>query len=267
MTRFAVGAGPAPSPFDLLARSYDETFTRSAIGLTMRRAVWRHLDRAFEPGEQVLELGCGTGEDAVHLAARGVKVLATDASPAMVDAARRKVTELRLSRRVRVKPLRIEELGSLRASPVFDGAFSNFGAMNCVPHLAPVAEALAHRLRPGSPVLLCFMGRYVPWEWAWFLLQGEPQKAFRRLSPNGVSWRGLSIRYPGLGAIREAFEGPFAFRRAYAIGALVPPSYAESLMSRAPRLLALLDRLERSLETRFPLPYLSDHVLVSLERR
>ena len=76
------------SPFDALAADYDRSFTASAIGQRMRAAVWRRLDTAFAPGERVLELNCGTGEDAVHLAERGVRVLATDVSPASSPAFR-----------------------------------------------------------------------------------------------------------------------------------------------------------------------------------
>ena len=53
------------SPFDAMAAAYARSFTESAIGRYMRAAVWRWLDAAFQPGDRVLELNCGTGEDAV----------------------------------------------------------------------------------------------------------------------------------------------------------------------------------------------------------
>ena len=55
------------APFDGLAADYDRSFTASAIGQRMRAAVWRRMDAAFGPGDHVLELNCGTGEDAVYL--------------------------------------------------------------------------------------------------------------------------------------------------------------------------------------------------------
>src|SRR5690349_17535972 len=42
------------------------------------------------PGERVLDLGCGTGDLTAQLAARGATVLGVDASPEMVNEARRK---------------------------------------------------------------------------------------------------------------------------------------------------------------------------------
>src|SRR5688500_3425722 len=99
-----------PSPFDSMALDYDRSFTASSIGQRMRAAVWRRLDAVFRPGERVLELNCGTGEDAVHLAGRGVRVLATDTSPEMLAIARAKVERAGLTERVEIARLPIEEL-------------------------------------------------------------------------------------------------------------------------------------------------------------
>jgi SAM-dependent methyltransferase len=257
---------PQPSPFDALAPGYDDNFTQSAIGTLQRRAVWRRLDAAFAPGDRVLELGCGTGEDAVHLGGRGVRVLATDAALGMVTAAGRKVAAAGLAGRVEVRRLALEDLAELREPP-FDGAFSNFGGFNCTRDLRGPARDLASLLRPGARLLLCVMGPLVPWEWAWFGLRAQPGKAFRRLRPGGVAWRGIPIRYPSIGAVKRAFSPGFRARRAAAVGAFLPPSYAEDWASRHPRLLARLDRWERRWETLPPLPWLADHYLLELERR
>jgi len=114
--------------------------------------------------------------------------------------------------------------------------------------------------------MLCVMGPAVPWEWGWYLARGEPGKALRRLRRDGSEWRGLAIRYPSIGAMRRAFAPHFATRRVAAIGAILPPTYAEGWAVRHPRLLAALDRWERRVETVPPLPWLADHYLIELER-
>lgn len=269
-------------PFDAMAAEYDDSFTASAVGRLQREAVWRHLDAAFGPGQRVLELSCGTGEDAAHLAGRGVAVLATDVAEGMLAVARAKAARRGLGG-VAVARLDLAELARwgrgdqggaaaphpLAAPPArpFDGVLSNFGGLNCVADLAGVAAGLGRLLRPGAPALLCVMGPLVPWEWAWYLGRGQAGKAVRRLRPGGVAWRGLTIRYPSIGALRRAFAPWFHFRGVTAVGALVPPSYAEPWAAAHPAALWALHRLERRFERRAPLPQLADHYLIELARK
>jgi len=227
--------------------------------------VWRRLDAVFQSGDRLLELNCGTGEDAVHLARRGVRVVATDSSPRMLEQARDKVVRAGLTGLVDVEYLAIEHLPSAVARG-FDGVLSNFGGLNCVEDLALIARGASVVSRPGARVMLCVMGPTVPWEWAWYLGHGKPGKAMRRLRRGGVAWRGLTIRYPAIGTMRRAFAPGFVQRRVSAIGALLPPSYAETWADRHPKVLAALDRLERRAEAFPPLPWLADHYLIELER-
>jgi SAM-dependent methyltransferase len=295
----SITAGTAA--FDELAAGYDEGFTATAIGTLMREAVWRRLDACFAAGDRVLELNCGTGEDAVHLARRGVRVLATDASAAMLALARTKVESAGLGGAVELRRLAIEELPALQPQaaapadrdrpgdpgspggpgnpgnpgdpgdpgdwqPPFDGALSNFGGLNCVADLRAAAAGLAACLRPGAVAVVCVMGPLVPWEWAWFLGHGQPARALRRLRPGGAHWRGLTIRYPTIGRVRRALAPAFRLRRAAAVGALLPPSYAERWAARHSGLLRRLARWERRIETWPPFPWLADHFLLELVR-
>ena len=253
------------APFDGLAADYDRSFTASAVGERLRAAVWRRVDATFQPGERILELNCGTGEDAVHLGRRGVHVLATDSSVRMLETTRAKVERAGQAGMVEVAALAIEDLPAAELGTI-DGVLSNFGGLNCVHDLPGVAQGLAAMLRPGARALLCIMGPVVPWEWAWYLVHGQPRKALRRLRRGGAHWRGLTIRYPSIGVVRRAFAPHFRQRRVSAIGALLPPTYTDDWAARHPQLLAALDRWERSVETIPPLPWMADHYLIELER-
>ena len=166
---------------------------------------------------------------------------------------------------IETRRLPIANLSSLTGP--FDGAFSDFGGLNCVEDLAGLGRSLGGLVRPGGAVLLCVMGPFVPWEWAGFLLRGELRKAFRRLRPGGVLWHGITVRYPAPAALRRAFASAFRPVRLSAVGALLPPTEWEPWAGRHPRLLASLSRWESRLETVFPLPWLADHYLLELERR
>ena len=257
------------APFNTLAPDYDARFTHSVLGGTLRRAVWGWLDRTFTPGDRVLELNCGTGEDAVHLAARGVRVLATDGSSAMVDLARAKIGDLGFDRSIELRQLEIERLDDLVAESAgsLDGAFSNFGGLNCVADLPRAVRSLAALLKPGARVVLCLMGPLVPWEWAWFLARAQVGTAFRRLARGGVEWHSLTVRYPSIRTMLRTLGPRFAVRRVGGLGVLVPPTYVETWARHHPRLVARLDRWERRIEAWPIVPWLGDHYLLDLERR
>src|SRR5688572_7892814 len=112
--------------FDRLAETYDALWTNSAVGRVQRDQVWREIDAVFRPGDRVLDLGCGTGEDAAHLVSRGVNVHAIDPSPAMVRVALRRGGFT-------------AEVGT-QPQGVYDGVLSNFGALNCVEDLPALAR-------------------------------------------------------------------------------------------------------------------------------
>jgi SAM-dependent methyltransferase len=250
--------------FDTVAEAYDGQFTRTRIGTAMRAAVWARCSARFRPGFRILEMNCGTGEDARWLASQGMKVLATDIAPRMIEVARGKLAALPEQDAVQFQTLAWEELSGLEAG-LFDGMLSNFGGLNCVSDLEGAAAALAGRLRPGATAILCIMGPHVPWEWLWFLARGRPAAAFRRLH-RSREWSGITIRYPSISATRRAFAPRFRTLRVCAIGALLPPPYTEGTLRRYPRLLDTLEQLERRCETRWPLPQLADHYLLELER-
>jgi SAM-dependent methyltransferase len=250
--------------FEGLAGDYDQAFTDTQVGRWMRDATWRRCDALFPPGARVLEINCGTGEDAVHLGHRGVRVVATDASEAMVAQARRKVAAAGVESLVDVAALSIEAVGP--GLGTFDGLLSNFGGLNCIGDLPGAARRLAGGVRPGGRALLCVMGPLVPWEWAWFAARGDLARA-RRRRRGGVPWRGLTIHYFSARDVRAAFDPGFRVTRTWALGAVMPPPFAESWVRAHPRLSRRLTHLERRLETVWPLPSLADHVVVELERR
>ena len=241
-----------------MAADYDDTFSDSAIGSAMRAAVWTRMGELWPSGSRVIELNCGTGVDAAWLGQRGVTVVATDAAAEMVAVAQR--------RGVDVRQLRAESIGDLAPLGPFDGALSNFGGLNCVSDLGAVVDGLAACLRPGGSALLCIMGPAVPWEWGWYLLHGQPRRAFRRFA-KVTWWRGLAIRYPSIRSTRRLLAPHFEVRRVWALGALVPPSYAEQWAQRHPRVLAWLARTERRIDRWPGVAQVADHYVIEVTRR
>jgi ubiquinone/menaquinone biosynthesis C-methylase UbiE len=240
--------------FDRLAPEYDRLWTRSPVGHLQREAVWRHIASLFRPGQTVLDLGCGTGEDARRLMDAGLRVRAIDASPEMVKIAR--------ERGVDAEVLSIENCGLLGGS--FDAVLSNFGALNCVEDVEALREPLARLVRPGGYLAICVIGCFCVWETGWALLRGQPGKAFRRWRPSVMSSLGIRVFYPSVGRLEAAFRPAFTLGNSRGIGLSVPPSYVTGLSNG---LLRKLDALDRRVAHWPLLRGLSDHRLSVFVRK
>jgi SAM-dependent methyltransferase len=241
--------------FDHLASRYDELWTHAPVGRLQRLAVWRQAASRFRPGDRILDLGCGTGEDAAYLGAAGMSVTAIDISPEMVRIAR--------MRGIHAEVLAMEEIDSSAAR--FDGALSNFGALNCVRDLDFVSRKLGNLIRPGGYALLCFMGSFCLWETAWYLIRVQRRRAWRRWrGEDGSASLGLTIFYPTVARMRRAFAPQFDLVGIAGIGVCVPPSYVRGLPLP---LLRLADRIDRAIATLPLIRSLSDHRLLIFRRR
>ena len=218
--------------FDHIAPQYNQLWTRSAVGHLQREAVWRHIGVLFEPGETVLDLGCGTGEDALRLMEAGLRVRAIDASQGMVRIAR--------DRGVDAEVLSIENCGLLNET--FHAVVSNFGALNCVEDLESLREPLGRLIHPGGYMAICVIGGFCAWETAWSLLRGQPAKAFRRWRKSVISSLGIRVFYPSRRRLEAAFRPKFTLVKWCGIGLFVPPSYVTGLSAG---LLGKLDAFDR----------------------
>jgi SAM-dependent methyltransferase len=252
--------------FDALAPDYDAAFTDTPLGTVLRELVWSRLDVVFGGAQRILDLGCGTGEDAMRLAARGKQVVAIDASGGMVRCAQEKARARGYAPRVEFHCLPMQSLDAALAPGQFDGVLSNFGALNCVEDLPALVATVAARLAPGARLLWVPMGRHVPWEWAWYLLHGQPAKAWRRLGGERLAWRGLSLGYPTPRELTAMLQRHFRIDRVRPLGFALPPSYAAHWLNRRPRLLAALTRLERTAQRYPTLAGVADHYIVEATR-
>ncbi|MBC8121871.1 MAG: methyltransferase domain-containing protein [Gemmatimonadaceae bacterium] len=249
--------------FDSLAADYDRRYAETAVGRLQRAQVWRQLNTLWQAGDSLVELGCGTGIDAAALSARSIRVLATDISPAMVEVARR-----RCGAGVRLAVLAAEQIGMLDEH--FDGAFSNFAALNCILDLDAFARDLASRLRPGAKAAFCFFGRTCLWEILGYLVRGSPRKAFRRRRSGTVlasigGGTEVAVRYYSPDQVKRAFTPWFRLIRTVGIGVSVPPTYLDALVQRTPRLFKQLSRLDQVIGSYWPAIHLGDHTLYLLE--
>jgi len=112
------------------------------------------LADAGEIGEPVLDCGCGTGEHALMLAARGLEVTGIDVAPSAIEAARQKARRRKLSVDFRVADaLDLHRLEQVFATVIDSGLFHTFGDADRLGYVASLADIVRPR---GVVHLLCF---------------------------------------------------------------------------------------------------------------
>ncbi|GAB4424772.1 MAG: class I SAM-dependent methyltransferase [Anaerolineae bacterium] len=246
------GERMTPSAFDAFAPAYDAGFTHTRLGRWLRERVWRVLADVSQPGQRVLELACGTGEDALWLARRGLSVVATDGSGLMLRVARGKTTCGGGAGNVAPVRLPLQQIiagAAPFAGPQFDGVLSNFGGLNTIGDWRGLARGLSLLVRPGGWLVLVPMGPCCPWETGWHLAHGDAATALRRWRQPATANIGgqlIPVWYPSARHLRRDFAPWFTHRRTESLGLWLPPSYLGRLVERRPGLFARLYRLEQA---------------------
>jgi SAM-dependent methyltransferase len=134
----------------------------------------------------VLDVGCGTGENALYLASRGHKVWGLDFVPVAIERATGKAQERRLSVLFQVgDALKLDQLGRTFDTVIDCGLFHTLTDDD-----RPLYEAgLATIVRPGGSVhILCFSDQEPPGQGPRRVTQQEIRDAFRD------GWEVIEIR-------------------------------------------------------------------------
>jgi SAM-dependent methyltransferase len=250
--------------YDAAAPDYDRQVQGDSW---MRKVLWDRYARLFCAGQTVLDVGCGTGIDAVFLAQRGIRLMGLDSSPTMLAQSRAKLAAAELEDLVDLRVMDIARIGSLPPA-AFDGVICAFAALSTIAALDEFAASAARLLVPRGILVVHLLNRWSLWEWLGLLRSGRLGAA-RRLGRNPVRDFMIGGRpvphylyHPGAAYAR--FQSRFALRRAYGIGILRPPHTVKRIPSA---IVGGLDRLERPLRGVRPIRDWGRFFVLELERR
>jgi SAM-dependent methyltransferase len=257
--------------FDSVAADYDGPRGNNELIQDMRAEMWRWLDTTFAPASRLIDLGCGTGLDAVRLAKQGHYVTATDWSPRMIERTADRAAREAVAENVRAIPVGAHELRRIDGRSLFDGAYSNLGPLNCVPDLSVVAENCARLLKPRGALVFTVIGRLCPWEIGYYLLKRNWRRARIRFSrymePVRMNKRTVWTRYYSPGEFYRAFEPHFTLEHCRGVCVFAPPPYLTFVREKYPRLYHRLWRMERRAAGWPLLRSMGDHFLIVMRRR
>jgi SAM-dependent methyltransferase len=102
-----------------------------------------------QPGERILDAGCGTGQLAAEIARSGAVVTGIDSSADMVDQARANFPAIRFE---------VHDVCSLPFDGEFDAVFSN-AVLHWVTRAGEAAAAMSRALKPGGRLVAELGGR------------------------------------------------------------------------------------------------------------
>lgn len=255
--------------FDSVSETYDGPRGNNALIQRMRERSWRVIERYAPPSSRLLDIGCGTGIDALHFAALGHSVCATDASGGMISRAIARANATHIRDRIDWHQLGAQELDRLDGR--FDTAYSNFGALNCVPDLRLVVRECARLLTARGHLVLTVIGRLCPWELGYYLLQGRGHRACVRFARAMVAvnlnqlcvW----VRYYTPRQFYRYFARQFELLHTQALSLWVPPPYLASWYERHARLGRALGWLDDHTGGLPLLRNAGDHFLMVLRKR
>jgi 2-polyprenyl-3-methyl-5-hydroxy-6-metoxy-1,4-benzoquinol methylase len=257
--------------FDSVAADYDGPRGNNTLIQDMRSEMWRMLDATFAPGSRLMDLGCGTGLDAVRMARVGHHVTATDWSQQMVERTRQRAEQEQLADSVRAIAVGGHELSRIDGNAQFDGAYSNLGALNCVPNLAEMAEQCARLLKPRAALVFSVIGRICPWEIGYYALRRNWGRLRVRFSPAmvpvGMNKRVVWTRYYTPREFYAAFERQFFLEHWRGLCVLAPPPYMTQMREKHIRLYERLWRLDRRAAGWPVLRNMGDHFVIVMTKR
>lgn len=273
-------ARPAPvyrdwleAEFDNVADDYDRHITGNRMNMLLRDRSLRRLRPLFQRERHLLEIGCGSGMETLHMLREGHSVVAVDISARMLAVVREKARREGLTERLTTEKLRAADLGQLVArygAAAFDGGYSTYGALNCEPDLRPIPPALAELIAPGKKFLAGVYNRWCLTELVGYSLTLQTRRALGRRRnpiPVGASRFCIDVFAYSAREFRELCDPYFRVESVEGVPVFLPPSDLTSYAEKFARHFDTLARWDGWLGRRWPLSALGDHFLMTLERR
>ncbi len=255
--------------FDTYAQTYDDHFTNSLIGKAQREQVYKWLLKfmTFQAGH-VLEVNCGTGEDALWMAKQGANVLATDISTGMVEIAKKKSDNTAIE----FKQLDCKHIGSLKLN-TYNLIFSNFGGLNCLSkdELKEFETGCSVLQNKNDQLAFVIMSSNCWWEKFYFTLKKNRSTATRRKNRDGVNTvldgNHFTTYYYSPKEIKELFNLNYNHVSTKPIGFFVPPSYLSGYFKKHKLLFRVLKSLDRIFGNSSFLSNSADHYLIVFKKK
>jgi ubiquinone/menaquinone biosynthesis C-methylase UbiE len=261
----------AAEAFSLQSKIFDELYSTNKIVEYKRERVRSHLRKYVRPGNFILELNSGTGQDAIWLAQLNCLVHATDIAAGMLEVLQQKVINENLETFVSSELCSFSTLDNLQQKGPYDMILSNFAGLNCTGELDKVLHSFSSLLKPNGIVTLVLLPKFCLWEFL-LIFKGKFKTATRRF----FSSKGRKARveatyfkcwYYNPSFITESLNAEFKLLSIEGLCTIVPPSYIEDFADQYPKAFEFLKNKENKLKRKWPWKYIGDYYVISLQKK
>jgi len=258
--------------FDSASEEYDYTISHNYINSWIRKRSVDELHKITKESDVLLEIGCGTGSEAIQISRHVTGIVATDISEKMLDLLKRKVKAKRLDHKILATKARASEISAVK-SLLPEGkvrvAYSFNGALNCEPDIHRAPDQLSRVIQDGGYFLCSIRNTLCLAEsLSHSLVLQFDQVAKRKDQPIMVSVGGMDIPsyYYSPSRFTNIFSGHFKVRKIIGLPALLPPAYLSNYYLRIGKATSILEKLENVLGGHFPFNRLGDQTLFVFQK-
>lgn len=257
------------SAFNNIATGYDARDNQNPILQWMRGLVHKVYLNYIPGSSSILELNAGTGVDAVFLAEKGYKILATDISDKMIEIIQSKGKSEK-AKIIETKTLSFDEISNIEENN-FDAVVSNFGGLNCINDFQKLSCDLVQKLKPKGLFIAVVMNKICLWEMFYYMITLKFSEAFRRFSKNGImaelNGEKVLTYYFTPSEFAKAFSTNFNKLKVYSLGNNTPPPYLIGIYNKLKPLVRLWMKID---ELTMGLPLLNlfgDHFIIVMKKK
>lgn len=264
------GVAEAAKAYDHQSHIFDDLYGTDTMIAWKRSRVRAVAGSYLKSPSRILELNAGTGEDACWFAQQGHKVHATDNSSGMLEKLNAKAEREGLTGKLTSERCSFTALETLQQRAPYDLVFSNFGGLNCSPHIDKVLAQLPALVKPGGYAVLVFMPRFCLWEFM-LLFRGKFRTALRRFAGRkgaNAKLNGAHFRcwYFSPRTVKQQLGAHFEVCGHEGLCTIAPPSYLKDFDQKYPRAWKWLTEKEIRYGRSRPWRSCGDYVILSLQR-
>lgn len=250
---------------DNIAESYDDILSKNRFSEILRPAFQNILMQSIQHGNKILDLGCGTGEDALFLAKKGFSVTGVDISQKMIEIAEKKAVTKDYNENLQFFCSDME-IFIIENTNKFDVIFSNFNAVNYVRDLNSFSANASTALNENGKLIFTVLNKISASEVFYNFVRLNLKRSWKAIfNRKELLLTDLNTFFPGI--FSNFFKNHFYVKRITGIGIFIPPHNLTGMYNKLSFVLPLLFRLEKLTASVFPFYCFSDHYIIEMQKK